>query len=348
MDDKCPPRSKLHLKRTPAEKAERARRKAHKAARKAAKKYKTSATDGYTSTDSRRSRDTRKTQKRWRSGDDDYSHYPSPSPSARPLDSDAIHAQMEEEAFMEKMQGALDDDERLDAIDSKFRSYAHIPDRWRNTRTGREDHLARDPQYMDDDEYAEWIREGMWRKKHAREYEEQVQKETERAARRAQEAEIRAETARLEKASRESQEQLKREKTKLREQEYRQRYEVRWKELLNPNAKDAKQLAFLDIPWPLYPVSSANHAHKLEDFTEEAISTFLIPPPVSSDPSSVGVDEPVRKEKEKLKEAMLRFHPDKFEGRIMHRVLDADRDQVKEAAGQVVRVLNTLMSSRSL
>lgn len=47
----------------------------------------------------------------------------------------------------------------------------------------------------------------MIRKRHAREYEEKTRKETEKAARRAREAEIRAETACLEKASLERREQ---------------------------------------------------------------------------------------------------------------------------------------------
>jgi len=60
--------------------------------------------------------------------------------------------------FREKMWGALEEDERLDGIDARFNDYAHIPDRWT-----RDAHDAADPQYMDDDEYAEWVREGMWK-----------------------------------------------------------------------------------------------------------------------------------------------------------------------------------------
>ena len=272
---------------------------------------------------------------------------------------------------MEKMWEAFEDDGRLDGIDSRFRSYTHIPDRWRDDHKGRESHLAQDPQYMDDDQYAEWIREGMWRcaniifvapvhrssrcmfrKKHAREYEEQTRKETERAARRAREAEIRAETARLDKALLEQREQKRREKAKLREQEYRQRYEARWKELLDPGAKCTRQLAYTDIPWPLFPDSLSIHggatddSPNSEDFSQEAILRFLIP--VKPEPLSPGAGERERKEKkERLKEAMLRFHPDKFEGRIMQRVLHSDKDRVKEAVGQVARVLNALMSMQS-
>jgi len=37
---------------------------------------------------------------------------------------------------------------------------------------------------------------------------------------------------------------------------------------------------------------------------------------------------------------MLRFHPDRFEGRWIGRVREADRPAVKEGVGRVVRVLN--------
>ena len=47
--------------------------------------------------------------------------------------------------------------------------------------------------------------------------------------------------------------------------------------------------------------------------------------------------------REKLRETMLRFHPDKFEGRIMGRVCDSDRELVKEAVGIVARTINALM-----
>jgi len=47
--------------------------------------------------------------------------------------------------------------------------------------------------------------------------------------------------------------------------------------------------------------------------------------------------------KEKLRETFLRFHPDKFEGRLMNRVRESDRERVREAVGIVVRVLNALM-----
>ena len=82
---------------------------------------------------------------------------------------------------------------------------------------------------------------------------------------------------------------------------------------------------------------------KLDVITADAISTFLLPlelfPPHSQDSS-------VKKERrERLREAMLRFHPDKFEGRILGRVEERDRDRTKEAVAKVVVALNHLMAA---
>ena len=43
-------------------------------------------------------------------------------------------------------------------------SYAHVPRRWRGGGMERmDDELGIDPQYMEEEDYAEWVRAGMWR-----------------------------------------------------------------------------------------------------------------------------------------------------------------------------------------
>ena len=46
--------------------------------------------------------------------------------------------------------------------------------------------------------------------------------------------------------------------------------------------------------------------------------------------------------KDILRAAMLKFHPDKFEARILSRVREKDKEIVKEAGGIVMRHLNEL------
>lgn len=187
------------------------------------------------------------------------------------------------------------------------------------------------------------------RKKHAREYEEQAKRDAERAARKAREKEIRAETSRLERLAREQVERRAKERQSQREEESRQLYEHRWKALLDPRTQDSGPLTFGDIPWPLFSTrqkGSHNVSLRVEDITSEAITTFLLP-----DVDSVGTtakrDEISRRNRDKLKETLLRFHPDKFEGRFMHRVPANEVEKVREAIGQVARILNALMNSQS-
>lgn len=86
-------------------------------------------------------------------------------------DYDTIYAELEEQRFREKMFDALGDDERLDSIEARFNDFGHVPDRWRSAgglKAGEgirdEDDFSRlDPQNMDEEEYAEWVRTGMYR-----------------------------------------------------------------------------------------------------------------------------------------------------------------------------------------
>ena len=159
---------KLHLKRTPAEEEERARRKARKAQKRARRRDR----------DSDRSRSPR----RRKYYDDDLSEgEPGPSrprPRDESYDSEAGRARAEQDEFDAKMRDALEDDamldpmQRLDGVEARLNAYAHIPRRWRGTDEGFSaglwmedalDEIGLQPWQMNDDEYADYIRAGMWR-----------------------------------------------------------------------------------------------------------------------------------------------------------------------------------------
>lgn len=155
---------KLHLKRTPAEQAEHDLRKARRAARKAAKRarrYHQDSSDGeQAGTTSAKGK---KPHNDFDDFEDSYGASSSRSNAHKP-DVDYIYAQMEEERFREKMWGAFEDDERLDSLESGFNNYAHIPRRWRAGGMDRmDDELDINPQMMEEEDYAEWIRANMWR-----------------------------------------------------------------------------------------------------------------------------------------------------------------------------------------
>lgn len=79
-----------------------------------------------------------------------------------------------------------------------------------------------------------------------------------------------------------------------------------------------------------------------EHLTEQAILEFLIPPTPST-----ASDSHKKERKDKLRETYLRFHPDKFEGRFMDLVKEKEKGAVREAIGQVVCSLNSLMSEKA-
>lgn len=176
------------------------------------------------------------------------------------------------------------------------------------------------------------------RRKHAAEYEEQERKKAERAARKARERAIRHETKHLEREEEENRRRRRRSRERRRAADARELYEARWKKLLGSSAGLDRSLRFADIPWPTMPSELSGgrtRALTLDDLTAEAISGFLL----NQDESEAGKKE----RKDKLRETMLRFHPDKFEGRILRSVVQDERDKVMEAVGIIVRTVSELM-----
>lgn len=156
---------------------------------------------------------------------------------------------------------------------------------------------------------------------------------------------MRQETVRLEKAMETERQARRGEKEKRRHKEARESYEQRWKDLV-AEGPDGGPLTFADIPWPIYeaqlPAKRPATGLSLELLTPEAIAGFILSaPPATQGPTSDATEKKDRKER--LRETMLRFHPDKFEGRLMRRVKEGSQPKVREAVGQVVRALNTLM-----
>lgn len=166
---------KLHLKRTPAEEEERARKKARRAEKKARRRDNDYNHD--------RHADRSRSPRRHRCYDQDLSEGEAGPSRPRhrddsPYDSEAQRARAEQEEFDAKMRDALEDDamfdhkQRLDGVEARLNSYAHIPRRWRGTNEGfgaglwmedALDEIGLQPWQMNDDEYAEYIRAGMWR-----------------------------------------------------------------------------------------------------------------------------------------------------------------------------------------
>lgn len=150
--------------------------------------------------------------------------------------------------------------------------------------------------------------------------------------------------ARLEKAAEEERKRMKLERESRRWDYAREEYSIRWRELLSIT-EESETLGFNDIPWPVAAAQRQKPKKRgsevprrgsitVDELTADAITAFLMP---------AGKEFDREKRKEKLRESFLRFHPDKFEGRFMRFVKEGDKEKVKEAIGQVSRVLNSLM-----
>jgi hypothetical protein len=151
----------LRLKKTLAEQVERDMRRAHRAAKKAAhRQYR--AHDADLDSGGRSSKRSRTMGDK---GVDLESPFLDPGPSTSHYHAHTVP--VEEESFQEKLWDALRDDERLDGIEAGLDEYAYIPRRWRDVSSRDSPDtvggLGDDPNLMNDDEYAEWMRAGMWR-----------------------------------------------------------------------------------------------------------------------------------------------------------------------------------------
>ena len=163
-----PPMTKIKFKRTAAEEAQHQARKEIRRERKRKREHCQTGSSKHYRADVPSSRHTRK----WTSSDEEHEYEPEPSGSQSP-NHEALQAEIEERRFREKMFDAMGDDERLDGLETRFNHFAHIPDRWKSSGLGKEkareqmyegdEYLKMDPNAFDDEEYAEWIRIGMYR-----------------------------------------------------------------------------------------------------------------------------------------------------------------------------------------
>ena len=247
-----------------------------------------------------------------------------PPPSASKVDYEQIRTELEGARFNSKLFDAMDDDTRLEAIEASFNSY-HVPQRWNNnTRNG-----SAPPPDMDDEEYTEWVRRGMWQRTHRAEMEENERREKERQSRRDQERKQRKarEKAERDRERRREVDRAEREQRKLADAFIA--YQDLWASLqANPPAT----VRFSNLPWPVYPPPTSPAS-----LTLEAISSFLLSEAHSSSKSR----------KQRIREALLAYHPDRFMGKWMPLVGDAqEQDLIREAVGSVTRILNDLAEAR--
>ncbi|KAH7105134.1 hypothetical protein BKA62DRAFT_691758 [Auriculariales sp. MPI-PUGE-AT-0066] len=103
----------------------------------------------------------------------------------------------------------------------------------------------------------------------------------------------------------------------------RQRYEAAWATL--SSIASSRLLRWYDIPWPLLSPPS-----RVEQLTREEVEKFFS-----------------LNDRRDLREALLRWHPDRFDGRWLASCGEADRPVIRDGVGLVARCLNGLLDATS-
>ncbi|KAG8919042.1 hypothetical protein FRC01_001509 [Tulasnella sp. 417] len=168
------------------------------------------------------------------------------------------------------------------------------------------------------------MREGMWERTHKAEMEEQQRRKERARERKEKEKRLKEESKRLEAEAIEEHQRKRQEKDRRKLRDSWMAYESRWS-TLQKAAGSSTIVAVLT--WPVHPPPKS-----IDDLTKDSISAFVL-----SDLHSAE-----KTKKQRLRDALLLYHPDRFEGKFMAFVRDQDRAQVTEGVGRVVRALNAL------
>lgn len=216
----------------------------------------------------------------------------------------------------------------------------YVPDRWRTTAATNvnangvpftaiqlpEGHAVNG---LTDDQYAEYMRNGMWRKTHAEALKAAEARDRQRAQRE-KEAKHRREQARREEAQRiQKLAQAKRQLQKEKRESEREAYRQKWAALI-ATPKD-HPLSSTDFPWPVSASSGS--------VTKASISDFLF-----DDEDEAAGEDDSKLRKQALRAAVLAYHPDRFD-RFVQRVPEKhnQKEQVKEMGLRVSQILNELL-----
>ncbi|ODN85044.1 hypothetical protein L202_00874 [Cryptococcus amylolentus CBS 6039] len=227
---------------------------------------------------------------------------------------------------------------------------------------------------MSEDDYADYIRTGMYAQKHASALLEADRKKTERMEKEAKRERERERREKEEERWRRKQEkeEWERYRRRAREREeaedayrpvpppresatppYRSsetgqaktgdpaKWKARWDALQAGGEIESSNLSFNDIPWPIF-LSNLPSTHTPDDVLSalslENVKKYMVT--VASYKENTG-GEP-GKVRRVVREAVRSFHPDRFTVRVLGRVREGDKGKVKEGADVVSRVLNDL------
>ena len=91
-------------------------------------------------------------------------------------------------------------------------------------------------------------------------------------------------------------------------------------------------LIWEDFPWPMF-----KRPKSPDDLTSPAITAYMLSPVHPQD----------RATKERIKDNIRKWHPDRFNSQYLPKVKESERERVSEGAGSVARILNDVLRMHS-
>jgi hypothetical protein len=211
---------------------------------------------------------------------------------------------------------------RIQGTEFTGQVHQEIPKRWRDAAKGFDSGIGRGAgglKELDEEEYAEYIRDGMYRRKHAKDiaFQEERMKAWE-------EAQAKEEKAREEMraAKRRKQEEKDKEDAGRALAEARTTWEDSW-----VNALTQSDVTSRDLPWPIYPGP---------EITKGSVQHFLFQ------------DSEKEEASKRLRTALRRYHPDRFFSSRHFTNVTAEKDKVAVTAAveKIAKILSDLVNDR--
>jgi hypothetical protein len=80
-------------------------------------------------------------------------------------------------------------------------------------------------------------------------------------------------------------------------------------------------------------------ATSTSDITRQRVQAFVFHP--------LRADADIKSRRDRVRAEILKWHPDKFDAKVVGAVIDTEKDQVKEGAGVVARILTQILEEET-
>lgn len=145
--------------------------------------------------------------------------------------------------------------------------------------------------------------------------------------------------------ARKQQEQFRREQErKERERQARTSKSLNEREIVALFAEHDRQWARIktlnDLGWDSFPWPMFKKPTEPEELTSVAIGAYVLSPHHPTDKSKAARD--------RVKDHIKKWHPDRFDTKLLRKVREEEREKVREGAGLVARNLNEMLTRSNI